>query len=404
MHLAKLTLLNFRNFRNITIELQPGLTVIQGANGHGKSNLLEAAFLLSVAKSPRATADRDLVNWGTAAEGGHAQVLGYARQAESTVQVQIDFEVRSPSVPTGPATDGGSPALRKSLRVDGIPRTASEFVGTLNVVAFAAEDIGLVGGPPSERRKYLDILISQTDGAYLRALQRYNRVITQRNHLLRLVRERRARTDELDFWDERLAAEGAAIIDRRRRAIERLTAFAVPAHQELAGVGQRLGFEYLPKLGAENLPVSAAATRELAEMLARAAASLRGREIGQAQTVIGPHRDELLITLGDRLAGTFASRGQARTIALSMRLAEAGFVEEGTARKPVLALDDVLSELDEDRRSRVLGAASRFDQTILSTTDLGAVGGRFLAGATCLTVRSGEVSLDERSSVSGSRG
>ncbi|MBI4306939.1 MAG: DNA replication/repair protein RecF [Chloroflexi bacterium] len=391
MHLAKLTLLNFRNFRNVTIELQPGLTVIQGANGQGKSNLLEAVFLLSIAKSPRVVTDRALVNWDTAAAGGHAQILGYARQAESTIQVQIDFEVRGSGTGDDAQKANDSPALQKSLRVDGIPRTASEFVGTMNVVAFAAEDIELVSGPPAERRKYLDILISQTDNAYLRTLQRYNRVVIQRNHLLRLVRERRAGEDELAFWNERLATEGAAIVDRRRRAIERLSTFVVPAHQELAGVGQQLGIEYLPKLGAENVPAPGVGTRELAGMIARGAESLRDRELAQSQTVVGPHRDEMQLTIAGHPAGTFASRGQARTIALALRLAEAGFVEDGTSRKPVLALDDVLSELDESRRIRVLEAALRFDQALLSTTDFGLVDDRFLARSACLAIKSAAV-------------
>lgn len=360
------------------------MTVIQGTNGQGKSNLLEAALLLSVAKSPRASSDRALIGWETGQTGGHAQVAAYARESEATVHVQIDFEVDPGNAETG--------TVRKSLRVNGVVRPAAEFVGVVNVVAFAAEDIELVAGPPAERRRYLDILISQTDSAYLRSLQRFRRVVTQRNHLLRLVRERRSREDELDFWDGRLSAEGGAIVDRRRKAVERLLAYAAPAHQDLAGVGQSLGIEYLPRLGDRNDPVPPGTAGELAEQIARALKELRPRELAQGVTVVGPHRDELLLTLGGQPAGAFASRGQARTIALALRIAEATFVEKATGRKPVLALDDVLSELDAERRTRVLEASRRYEQTLLTTTDFSFVPAGFLKEARRLTISAGLVS------------
>jgi DNA replication and repair protein RecF len=359
------------------------LTVIQGANGQGKSNLLEAVFLLSIAKSPRASSDRSLIGWDVARTGGHAQISGYARDAEATVHAQIDFEVD--------AASGDSGSVRKSLRVNGVVRSAAEFVGAINVVEFAAEDIDLIAGPPSERRKYLDILISQTDSAYLRTLQRFGRVVTQRNHLLRLVRERRANEDELDFWDGRLAAEGAAIVDRRRRAVERLLAYAAPAHQDLAGIGNQLGIEYLPRLGDEVGPAPSGTLREIAEQIARSVKALRGRELAHGVTVVGPHRDDLLLNLNGKPAGAFASRGQARTIALALRLAEAEFVEEAAGRKPVLALDDVLSELDSDRRTRVLLASQRYDQVLLTTTDFSFVPPEFLGQARRMSVRAGLV-------------
>jgi DNA replication and repair protein RecF len=303
------------------------------------------------------------------------------------VHAQIDFEVPPPD-----SEPGG--ALRKSLRINGVVRPAADFVGAVNVVAFAAEDIDLVTGPPSGRRRYLDILISQTDSAYLRTLQRFTRVVTQRNHLLRQVRERRAHEDELDFWDGRLAAEGGAIVDRRRRAVERLLAYAAPAHQELAGVGQQLGIEYLPKLGDENVPVPAGPANELADAIARCLKGVRARELAQGVSVVGPHRDELHLTLAGRPAGAYASRGQARTIALALRLAEASFVEKFTGRKPVLVLDDVLSELDAGRRRRVLEATRGYDQTLLTATEFSLVPDDFLRAARRFTISAGEVAAE----------
>lgn len=310
-------------------------------------------------------------------------MAGYAREAETTIHAQIDFEV--------PPPDSEPAALKKSLRVNGVPRPAAEFVGAVNVVAFAAEDIELVTGAPSDRRRYLDILISQTDSVYLRMLQRFMRVVTQRNHLLRQVRERRAHEDELDFWDGRLAAEGGAIVDRRRKAVERLLAYAAPAHQELAGVGQRLEIEYLPKLSDQNVPAPPGSATELAGAIARSLKGVRARELAQGMSVVGPHRDELQLTLGGQPAGLFASRGQARTIALALRLAEASFVEKYTGRKPVLALDDVLSELDADRRRRVLAAARGYEQTLLTATEFDLVPADFLRTARRFTIKAGEI-------------
>jgi len=397
IRITKLGLSNFRNYPECSLELDPGITVFQGPNGHGKSNLMEAVYLVAIAKSPRSSSDRELLGWDVVQNGGHVQIAGVARDDELTVQAQIDFDVipRTPEPGTGGARP--APSVKKELRVNGVQRPASEFVGAVNVVAFSADDIELITGGPTVRRRYLDILISQSDPPYLKMIQRYGRVVTQRNHLLRQMREGRVGADELDFWNDRLVNEGAAIIERRSRAVQRLAEEAAPRHLALSGGRERLGVRYRPRISAvaENGPDEIpGSTTELISLMRAALQVARPREIGQGATVIGPHRDEITLSLNDEPAGAFSSRGQARTIALALRLAEGAFVTSATGRTPVLALDDVLSELDESRRRLVLENVASYEQVLITTTDFDRVEDSFLSNATRMTVEAGRVTRD----------
>ncbi|MEX0926468.1 MAG: DNA replication and repair protein RecF [Dehalococcoidia bacterium] len=385
-----MALSGFRNHVNTTVKLKPGLTVFQGANGQGKSNLLEAAYLLAIAKSPRASADRELVNWDLGQSGGHVQVLGVGREGDRTIQAQVDMDVAeagdSIEAPAGAA-------LRKSLRVNGIVRTAAEFVGNINVVFFEADDLEIVSGPPGVRRRFLDILISQSDPTYLKTLQRYSRVVMQRNQLLRRVRTGRATDEELVFWDERLAHEGASIIERRRRAVAGLIDHAVPAHAELTG-GDDLHLTYMPRLSADSSQADSDAGLTgsgLTTRIMRSLITARSRELAQGVTIVGPHRDDVEISLGGHAAGSYASRGQARSIAMSLKMAEAAFVMNATGRTPVLALDDILSELDPGRRRLVLTGVQKYEQVLLTVTESDFVDPGFLDGAARYRVHRGEV-------------
>jgi DNA replication and repair protein RecF len=370
--------------------LRPGLTLFQGHNGHGKSNLLEAVYMLAIAKSPRASHERELVNWSLAETGGHMQVLGVGRNGDNTIQAQIDVDV------TAPSSARGVPGFRKGLRVNGIKRSAIDFVGNLNIVFFEAEDLEIVYGSPGRRRRYLDILISQSNPTYLKSLQRYGQVVTQRNQLLRRIRDGVSEEMELTFWDERLAYEGSRVTDSRRRSVDGLNDHAVPAHRDLTD-GDQLELEYRPRITAasdDRPDVGSMTAEQIEHEMKTAIAGLRRREIAQGATVMGPHRDDLEIRLNGNSAGQFASRGQARTIALSLKLAEAIFVTNSTGRTPILALDDVLSELDPERRRLVLEAATRHEQVLLTSTEPGIVPEQFLESADIYTVMNGRVTQD----------
>lgn len=392
IYLSKLVLSGFRNHVDTKLELGPGLTVFQGANGQGKSNLLEAAYLLAIAKSPRTSSDRELVNWEIGEKGGHVQVLGVGRDGDTTMQAQVDIDIAAPGMVF---QNGDFSPVRKSLRVNGIQRTASEFVGKLNVVFFEATDLQLVMGGPAERRRFLDILISQTDSGYLKALQRYHQVVYQRNGLLRRVRDGRAGEDELEFWDDRLAVEGAAIVERRRRVVADLNRFAVEEHSGLTGGREALGLRYKPKLSYEDddpvADFANAPADRLAQVLSESLGYVQRREIAQGITLVGPHRDDLLIGLNDQPADAFASRGQARSIALALKLAEAASVTEAAGRKPVVALDDVMSEFDPERRKLVLERALQYEQVLITATEFAIVDASHLRKAARYAVTAGRV-------------
>ena len=318
------------------------------------------------------------------------QILGVGREGDTTVQAQIDVDV------TAPTTPKGNPGFRKGLRVNGIKRSAIDFVGNLNIVFFEADDLEIIHGSPGRRRRYLDILISQSDSAYLKTLQRYSQVVTQRNQLLRRVREGVSEENELEFWDERLAYEGARVTVARRRAVDGLNDHAVPAHRDLTD-GDKLELEYRPRITAssDDRPKVGEMNAELIEAeMKRTLPIVRRREIAQGITVIGPHRDDLEIRLNDNPAQNFASRGQSRTIALSLKLAEAVFVKQSTGRTPVLALDDILSELDPKRRRLVLDAATKHEQVLLTSTEPGIVPDDYLETADIYAVTNGRVTQD----------
>ena len=215
MYLSKLTLANYRNFRSLEMDLPQGLVFIVGANAQGKTTLLEAAYLLAIAKSYRTNVERELIHWsaqtppdamGTVAE--QTIVNGQVELDDNHLRVIVGLRVM--------AKEGAGGALvKKQLRINGFTTTATGLVGHVNAVLFTAADIELVHGSPSQRRRFLDILISQVDRTYLRTLQRYQRVLTQRNHLLRSIRESRSSQDEMNFWDGELVKEGSALVARR---------------------------------------------------------------------------------------------------------------------------------------------------------------------------------------------
>ena len=397
IHISHLSLTNFRNYEALELDLEPGMAVIQGANGQGKSNLLEAAYVLAIGKSPRASADRELVRWQPRTADAYSQVSAEIERNAGPVKLRIDFRVPT----TGAETNGDAraepqpdvsiaPSIQKYIRVNGVPRRTSELVGQLSAVMFSADDLDLVYGSPSVRRRYLDIMISQSDRQYLNALQRYHRITYQRNHLLRMVRESRAGRDELGFWDDELVGVGKQIMARRIQTVTALSDLARPIHAGLTDRRESLELAYEP-----NVPVDAGASQDdIADGIKEALEARRERELAQAVTVTGPHRDDLRVLVDGLDAAAYASRGQSRTGALAMKLAEAGFQKAQRGDEPVLLLDDVLSELDAARRSRVLETASEYQQCLITTTDVQSIDTRFLATVSRLAVSHGRVTAE----------
>ena len=365
MYLSHLSLTNFRGFSHLELDLPPGVVVLSGENAQGKTTLLEAMYLLAIARSFRAENEYEVVNWRAYAEGADALVGGTIERGSERFRVYVGYQCVP--VPEQSTSDKERPfTVRKQIRVSRLKRTAAQLVGAVNAVLFTADDIELVQGPPSLRRRYLDILLSQVDPAYLKYLQRYQKVLQQRNRLLKLLQERRAETQELDFWDQELVKEGAWIIGQRYRAMGLLASLSRESHGDLTGGGEELALEYRPSVLMSGESVSAPEAE--GEFMAAIAAS-RKKEIGVGSTTVGPHRDDFHMMVNGVDMGTYASRGQARTLALSLRLAEAAYLASARDERPIVLLDDVLSEMDASRRSRVLDRALGYQQVIISTTD-----------------------------------
>ena len=383
-YLSHLGITSFRNLAELSLDLQPGVVVFFGGNAQGKTALLEAVYILAIARSFRAENEREVVNFEAAA-GGMALVNGVIETGGEQLRVYVGYQATASASKIGNG-DGPAYSVRKQIRVSRVRRTAAELVGLVNAVLFSAEDMRLVQGPPSGRRRFLDILLSQADRIYVKSLQRYQKVVQQRNQLLRLVRDGKAQTDELDFWDAQLVAEGAWITWRRKEALAALAPLCVQQHRELAGPEGDLGVAYRP-----SVPVG----DDLAhteERFREALAAARGRERATAVTAVGPHRDDFDLFIDQVDMGVFASRGQARTLALTLKLAEAAYLTAARSDGPIVLLDDVLSEMDASRREKVLGKANQYQQVLITTTDVELVRDHFGNGATYFQVEAGVVS------------
>ena len=374
------------------------MVLIQGANGQGKSNLIEALYMLAIAKSLRASTDKELVRHQSLNGDSHAQVSAAVQRRSGQTRVQVDFKVGNAGsqdeLDVSEQTLIEAITVQKLVRVNGAPRRASELVGEVNAVVFSAQDLELVFGSPSTRRRYLDILISQLDRQYLRSVQRYQKVVSQRNHLLKLIRDGRSGAGELEFWDDELVESGKYIMFRRASVIETLSEMIAALYGDLSGDGESLRLAYRPGVQAPT----ELGEEEFGDALKTALVATRPRELAQGHTVSGPHRDDAVVMLGGIPAGPYASRGQSRTAVLALKLAEASILREERDDEPILLLDDVLSELDAGRRAQVLDLATQYQQCFITSADPALVEGRYLSQMARFAVRDGDIEavvLDE---------
>jgi DNA replication and repair protein RecF len=363
MHLTQLSLTNFRNYAQQTLDLAPGMVLLLGGNAQGKTNLLEAAFMLATGKSERASTDADLIAWDVRDDAQPvARIAAEAMRRSGALSVDLSIAGR-----TGTR---GNLIATKRFRLNGVAKRSSDVIGAVLAVMFATDDMELVTGAPSGRRRYLDVMLSQADRAYVRALQRYTKVVTQRNALLKRIGEGASQLSELAYWDEELARDGAVLLIARAVALGKVAGDAAEAHARLSGDRETLGVAYQPRFDdawtAER--IASAVVEDVAPALLDKLRSTHARDIGAGLTLTGPHRDDVALSLGGEPAASFASRGQQRTAALALRLAEARFLRDATGEQPILLLDDVLSELDEHRRASVL-AAIEADQIVVTSAD-----------------------------------
>jgi DNA replication and repair protein RecF len=355
MWLSQLALVNFRNLAHLRLEPQPGVLLFCGRNGQGKTNLLESVYVLATTRSPRTNVERELLSWRTPEDADLAAVVApfarleaRVRRLDGEVHLELTFEGERPGV------EGGSTGpVSRAIKVNGMATRATGLVGQLPVVYFSPGDVELAGGPPSGRRQYLNLANSQASTAHMRALQRYNRVLLQRNQVLRLVRERRQPSSALDPWTEQMIEWGVLVLRQRLTMLGQVDQRVGGIFRELAGTPETLQLVY--RSTACDIPNAAQAeTEALAASFRQRQERLASREIDQAVSLIGPHRDDFTFVLDGVDLNRFGSRGQQRLAVLALKLAEADWMRAEIGELPVVLLDDVLSELDSQRREYVL--------------------------------------------------
>ena len=385
MWISNLSLTNFRNYRNINLKLHPGTMIFHGDNAQGKTNLLEAIHVLATTRSHRNTNDRDLVNHNAFNDDlPTARLYVEANKASSNVKLEIAFHIEKPDI-CSDNVDSVYP-LRKRIRINDISHRATDVIGQLNVVMFSAYDIELIIGAPAVSRRYLDIFNSQVNSRYLRYLQQYQKVLPQRNRLLKQLQEHRARPDQLEFWDKELVESGSNIILQRQRSIAELNILAQRIHHDIS-----LGEESLKIIYISNISSNTKELDDIAFEFKDVLEQNRRREIAQGMTLFGPHRDNLQFLINGTDASAYGSRGQQRTVALSLKLAEAKYINAHAGETPILLLDDVLSELDQIRRQHLLNAIVPFQQVLITTTDVDRFQDSFLSQSQQLYVNQGNI-------------
>ncbi|MDQ5854250.1 MAG: DNA replication/repair protein RecF [Chloroflexota bacterium] len=389
MYISHLSLRNFRNYRELELQLQPGTTLFYGPNAAGKTTLLEAVYYLATTRSPRTSAAREIISWDQRGELGLAPFTRIVSAIQrSSERLAIELVVQRRQDPDGNLL----PTTSTTIRINKTARRALDLIGQLRVVLFTPLDIELVTGPPTERRRWMDVMLSQLDGRYVRALSEYTKVVLQRNALLRSWREgRRPRIEEarrqLHYWDKQLTTTGAYILAERRRAVRELSEQAAPIHVEISGDPQPLRLSYLSTVNGEGADRAAL----LHGFVQQLEAGLQD-ELDRGQTLIGPHRDDVQYSLGEVDLGIYGSRGQQRSLTLALKLAEAELMRARTADAPVLLLDDILSELDAVRRAHLLQFIDRPEQqTLITAADLADFDPSFLARIVRVRVEHGQV-------------
>ena len=378
MYLTRLSLTSFRNFARLDIDIPRRSVLLVGSNAQGKTSVLEAIYFLAAFTSFQTHSDRQLVNFIAARsnELTVGRIVGeYVRAgARHKIEVRLIFE---------PVGVQNGMRLRKEILLDGVKRPASEIIGSFNAVLFIPQMSQIIEGGPDERRRYLNQTLAQIIPAYARTLGEYAQATSQRNALLKQLSERGGDPEQLAYWDGIITDRGAKLILWRIQAIRELETLAARIHVELTHGKEVLRLDYRPAFDPLPTPEKQFALKidtptdrsglELATIKERFAAeliALRPEEIARGVTTIGPHRDELRFLANGIDLGDYGSRGQMRTTLLSLKLAEVDWMKARSGEYPVILLDEVMAELDPQRRRDLLAYLGKAEQSLLTTTDL----------------------------------
>ena len=349
MQITELTLRSYRSYETLYLAFDPGVQIFLGANAQGKTNIIEALYYAAFGRSHRTSSDAELIRVG--ADGAH-----------------IGLSFRRHDVP-GELSFTFARGARRRITYAGESLRQRDLVGLLPMVLFSPEDLFLVKGAPALRRRYLDAELSQASPAYYGELLRYTRILKQRNAVLKDIRERLAAPDDLSPWDAQLARSAAYIVTRRIAAVAQLGALSARVQAVLAA-GEELALAYeIAGAGAEDFAEDDM-TEALHVWYNKMLCEGRARDIARAATSVGPHLDDLVLRVGGMSLRSYGSQGQQRTGALALKLAELFYLQENIGEAPILLLDDVMSELDADRRRALLDfIRHEHIQTFITATD-----------------------------------
>lgn len=331
-----LKLKNFRNYDLLNVEFDGSTNIFYGNNAQGKTNILEAVYLSGTTKSHRGSKDRDMIRFGE--DESHIETV----VEKNAISYQIDMHLKK-----------NSP---KGIAINKMPiRKASELFGIVNLVFFSPEDLNIIKNGPAERRRFIDLELSQLDKVYLNNLSNYNRIVNQRNRLLKELSfgAKKELSDTLEIWEMQMVQYGERLIARRKEFVAQINEIIAKIHQKLTGGKESLQIIYEPSTG--DLPFEQALKR------------YRDRDLRMKSTTVGPHRDDIGFLTGDMDIRRYGSQGQQRTAALSLKLSEIELVRLATHDTPILLLDDVLSELDKHRQNYLLDSIHDI-QTLITCT------------------------------------
>lgn len=349
MFLKSIELHNYRNYTSLKLETPNMVNIFLGQNAQGKTNLLEAILVIAMTKSHRTSKDKELIGW----ESDAARISAEVTKKYGTVKLDLLFSSQG-----------------KKAKINGLEqRKLSDFVGSLNVVMFAPEDLEIVKGTPGVRRRFLDMEIAQVQPGYLHTLQQYGKVLQQRNNYLKGIGPSGLNQQMLDVWNMQLAEYGVKIMKRRKYFIQQLQLHAERIHAGITNGLEKLVIEYRPSL---DMDLEQDET-VLFEKFMLKLSQVREQEIRRGLTLAGPHRDDMTFFINGKEAQTYGSQGQQRTTALSLKLAEIELIHEEIGEYPILLLDDVLSELDHNRQTQLIETFQSKVQTFITTTGLESV-------------------------------
>ena len=368
MKLTNLQLQNFRNYESVQLEFTDGVHVFIGENAQGKTNLMESIYALAMTKSHRTTNDKELIGWNKE----FATIKGTVEKTTTKTNLELQFSKKG-----------------KIAKVNYLEqKRLSSYLGNLNVILFAPENLTLVKGSPQNRRKFVDMELGQMSSLYLYDLVEYNHVLKQRNMYLKQLAIKKKQPDEyLDVLSEMLSELASKIVFHRLDFMKQLEALAIPIHDQLS-----LGREKFSVSYQATIPLEDGLTPEqMKEIYMNQFKKNQTREADQATTLIGPHRDDLIFYLNEVPVQTYGSQGQQRSTVLSLKLAEIELMKLSTGEYPLLLLDDVLSELDDDRQTHLIKAIENKVQTFITTTSLDGIKQQFINEPVVIPIEKGTI-------------